>query len=405
MALEFFNTSGGGGGGGALVYWTENGGTDTGGVTYAQWIPTSNNSAILSPSGNGFVGADIPDGTTAGGNARGTNAVDWQYLRNNADRVASGLRSAIGGGIDNKASGQVSAVFGGQDNRAEAQKAFIGGGTNNLINAAGIGLEESSTISGGEDNTITGFASVIGGGDNNTITGDTSTIAGGRNNTITADDAFVAGSSSNTVLGSSGYAIGQSAISYAASSFAIGITVRNRNANSFTIGNVGERNGHEGGVSFSAFGDFGGQDDIASGISTWNALIDDDVAATSELVCYSDTSTYSRHIHAFYNDMVITVDLKFSVQCIATEGSYTAGDSYSWNQKLMLKVVGGTATLYTGAATDQLGDASMTGFETQFAPTTTTVSTYEVINLIFNAPATGNFRVAATTIIHYNKTA
>jgi hypothetical protein len=59
--------------------------------TYARIGAVGSNLAlILSPTGTGFISSQIPDGTTAGGNLRGNNAVDFTYSRSLAADVASG---------------------------------------------------------------------------------------------------------------------------------------------------------------------------------------------------------------------------------------------------------------------------------------------------------------------------
>lgn len=52
---------------------------------------------VLWPKGSGAVMLTPADGTTAGGNARGTNAVDMQLSRSTAAQVASGSRSFTAG--------------------------------------------------------------------------------------------------------------------------------------------------------------------------------------------------------------------------------------------------------------------------------------------------------------------
>jgi hypothetical protein len=54
---------------------------------------TTNVSVSIVPKGTGAFSLAVPDGTAAGGNARGANAVDLQTLRSNANQVASGAYS------------------------------------------------------------------------------------------------------------------------------------------------------------------------------------------------------------------------------------------------------------------------------------------------------------------------
>jgi len=59
----------------------------------------------LSPKGTGAITAQVPDGTIAGGNARGANAIDLQTSRAVNTQVASGSGSIILGGHNNTSSG------------------------------------------------------------------------------------------------------------------------------------------------------------------------------------------------------------------------------------------------------------------------------------------------------------
>lgn len=96
----------------SLTNWTEAGGTYSG-TSYTQWTPSSgtNVSAILTPKGTGAFQLQVADGTAAGGNNRGTYAIDLQTSRSYADEVASGTYAiAIGGSC--KAAGPGSVAIG-----------------------------------------------------------------------------------------------------------------------------------------------------------------------------------------------------------------------------------------------------------------------------------------------------
>lgn len=54
---------------------------------------TTNVSVAIVPKGTGAFSLSVPDGTAAGGNARGANAIDLQRVRNAATQVASGSDS------------------------------------------------------------------------------------------------------------------------------------------------------------------------------------------------------------------------------------------------------------------------------------------------------------------------
>lgn len=69
----------------------------------------------LSPKGTGAITAQVPDGTVAGGNARGVYAIDLQTFRNSAIQVASGTYS-VALGVLNQAGGVASIAIGYENN-------------------------------------------------------------------------------------------------------------------------------------------------------------------------------------------------------------------------------------------------------------------------------------------------
>jgi Pectate lyase superfamily protein len=73
--------------------------------------------------------SQMPDGGSAGGNARGADATDLQTIRYAATQVASGQYATIAGGYANIASGAYGAVAGGNQNTASGQFSAIPGGT------------------------------------------------------------------------------------------------------------------------------------------------------------------------------------------------------------------------------------------------------------------------------------
>jgi len=127
----------------------------------------------LVPKGNGALLAQVPTGTSAGGNKRGTYAVDLVRFRLNAANVASGDYSFLAGGYDNKASASYSAVAGGQGNFATGNSSFVGGGIDNQANNL------SSVVAGGRLNVASGDYSAIGGGREHIANSAFSTVSGG----------------------------------------------------------------------------------------------------------------------------------------------------------------------------------------------------------------------------------
>ncbi len=89
---------------------------------------TTNVDLVLKPKGSGAIQAQVADSTTAGGDKRGANAVDWQTSRASANQVASATGSVIIGGADNRAfNGVYNAVLGGRGNVAQSSFSGVGG--------------------------------------------------------------------------------------------------------------------------------------------------------------------------------------------------------------------------------------------------------------------------------------
>jgi len=123
----------------------------------------------------------IGDGTVKNGDPRGPNSVDLQLLRILSDQVASGDASMIVGGANNEASGINSAVMGGigntssagfavsggQGNIAGGEASFALGAGNQAIGnaAAALGIENQANAAGsitiGSGNVAEGISSAI----------------------------------------------------------------------------------------------------------------------------------------------------------------------------------------------------------------------------------------------------
>jgi len=118
-------------------------------------VQDTNTSIVLKPNGTGGIIASVPDGTATGGNARGANAVDLQTSRGAATNVASGLNSAIGGGLSNTASSNYSTISGGQSNTASTNThATVVGGQSNTASGAGAIAGGLSCISSGGNGSV-----------------------------------------------------------------------------------------------------------------------------------------------------------------------------------------------------------------------------------------------------------
>jgi hypothetical protein len=125
----------------------------------------SDGSLYVQPAGSGAIQAQATTSTTAGGNARGTYAVDWQTSRSaSAARVASGAYAVISGGINNSATGFASITGSGDSNQSTNTYSFIGGGASHTSSGYG------ASIVGGYTNTAAGYFNFIGGGSTNSGT-------------------------------------------------------------------------------------------------------------------------------------------------------------------------------------------------------------------------------------------
>ena len=93
--------------------------------------------AVLQAKGDGATVAQVPDGSTVGGNSRGGQSTDFQKLRSDANQVASGVASSILGGSCNRAYGNHSTVLGGQENTAGGTFSTVLGGYQSCVGSTG----------------------------------------------------------------------------------------------------------------------------------------------------------------------------------------------------------------------------------------------------------------------------
>jgi hypothetical protein len=155
----------------------------------------STGALYLQPAGTGAIQAQATTSTTAGGNARGANAVDWQTSRASATQVASSGFSVIGGGANNTAStSNGTTIAGGRNNNSTAQDSFVGGGNSNT--ASGL----FSSAVGGLSNIASGYYGFVGNGvTNNTTSNSAVTTQSGTMNGTTA--VTLSGSNANIKVG------------------------------------------------------------------------------------------------------------------------------------------------------------------------------------------------------------
>jgi hypothetical protein len=118
-------------------------------VSMAPTGGTTNVSVSIVPKGTGAFCLAVPDGTSAGGNARGANSVDLQTVRLTAAQVASGAGS-FAAGKSNTSSGQGSSTF-GEECSSTGRNNFCGGYQSGATGSyESFSFGERSNATGGE---------------------------------------------------------------------------------------------------------------------------------------------------------------------------------------------------------------------------------------------------------------
>ena len=184
---------------GGLTNWAESTGGDATVGYNAKFTPNvaqTNVNVVIQPKGMGAILAQQPDGTKAGGNARGTYAIDLQLARDANTQVASSYFSTVGGGFSNTASQIFATVGGGSGNIASGYYATVPGGLENTAS------ETYATVGGGYKNTASARSATVGGGENNIASGSFS-LATGNNNTAHDYGETVIGHNATVATGSS----------------------------------------------------------------------------------------------------------------------------------------------------------------------------------------------------------
>jgi len=152
---------------------------------------STNADVAIVPKGTGAFLASVPNNLTTGGNKRGANAVDLQTNRSQSSQVASSTYSVISGGNENSATGYASNVSGGLANTASGARSSVLGGS---LNAAS---SDYSSVSGGLLNAATGGRSSVLGGNSNLASGSYSAVLGGYNNDATGSYSVAFGDGGN----------------------------------------------------------------------------------------------------------------------------------------------------------------------------------------------------------------
>ena len=178
----------------------------------------SNGALYLQPAGTGAIQAQATTSTSAGGNARGANAVDWQTERATAAQIASGQNSFVGSGYGNYSNNYCGVTVGGYANGSSYLNS-VGGGQGNFSTA------QWAAISGGNANTGSGFGAFIGGGSTNTAAGYFNVIGGGFTNSGTANAAVT--TQSGTMNGTTAVTLSGSNASIKVGQYISGTSIAN----------------------------------------------------------------------------------------------------------------------------------------------------------------------------------
>jgi len=124
---------------------------------------TTNADFAIVPKGNGAILADIPDNTAAGGNKRGTNAIDLQTLRASASNVASGNSSTTIGTYNSATTGNATAIGYNATASGSESLALTSGtasGQYSFAQGSSTTASGSYSVALGINNTASGYASL-----------------------------------------------------------------------------------------------------------------------------------------------------------------------------------------------------------------------------------------------------
>lgn len=310
-------------------------------------VQDANTSIVLKPNGTGGIIATIPDGTTAGGNARGPYSIELMPHRvgTAATAVASGWYTTLIGGQRNTAGADFAVVTGGNTNTNTSNNGVICGGQGNTAST-----NTHATVVGGQSNTSSGQYSVSG-GTANTAAGSRS-IAFGDSNNASAYGAVCIGLY-NAGSGQYSFSIGLRSTSYLESQFSL----------------ASDR--------FSAAGD------AQQSLLTARKLDTLTTAATTTLSL--DGTGTSKLIIPNGNNRAWNVQIDTIAVVTAITGTATGvsvGDCYRETKQLLFKRIGGTSSIVGTVDTTAIkSDTSMST-----AALTVTAGASQQMALTFTAP-------------------
>ena len=303
---------------------------------------TTNSGIALVPNGTGAITAAIPDGTVVGGNARGTNAVDLQTSRSNANQVAAVDFSVISGGQNNRIVNESHGfIGGGSGNISQGKYAVVVGGQSNNVP---LGSGSHIVIAGGLSNNASSANSTVSGGQSNTAsTGNYATVVGGQNN-LSSGAYSVTGGFSNVASseGAVAFGVDNDATNNSASAFG-------RNATAYLYGQNALGSGFftVNGTAQASKVVARKQDTLDSGGTTILSL---DGTGTTNLIIPNGNNR-------IWNVKVSTVAVVTVITGTAT--GVSVGDSFMENRNLLFKRVGGTSSIVGVGTAEIIADTSM----------------------------------------------
>lgn len=303
--------------------------------------PANNISVVLQPKGSGSFSLEQPDGTIIGGNVRGSNAIDLQMSRDNANQVASGDRSIILNGFGNRVAGADSGAF-GVSNLVTGQQSFAFGLANNISANQVIAVGVGNIATAGESSVF------------------------GRGCVVTANYSLATGNDSHATAESS-FAMGTRALTYTRAQFA-------RSNQMFSVN--------------------GDNQDSIIGVQAIGSY-----APSANITLF--TNDNAGLLTFFGNNRSLQINCRFNLVCTVSGGGVNdpaVGNVFGGEQVFMFKEVGGILTqVGTTSTIHSNADPRLVG-------TTFTQSVGGSNNLVlrFTLPATTNnntYRANATLSI------
>jgi hypothetical protein len=356
----------------------------------------------LVPSGSGAITAQVPDGTIAGGGARGDYAIDFQRARTTTNQGALGFRSGVFAGFNHNVTSLAGVIAGGRNNIVTSEHGGVFTGQSNTA-----GSNSHATVVGGKINTSSGQYSVSG-GNGNTASGQGS-VALGISSVANGTNAVALGGGSGTLLasGEAAIALGQQARAEGSRSFAANYITKAQGSLSAafgwystvtTDGIYGFAKGYSSksylrgqsslGNSFSANGSGNAQ------ASQLVARKEDTLTTGGTTVLSLDGTGTTNLIIPDGNNRAWNVTVEYIGVCTAAGSGTTAvGDVVTGTDKFRFKRVSGTSTIGSVTNIELTQDATMTSAECTYA-----VGGSNDLQITFAAPTTANsttFRVVA----------